>query len=126
MSTRQKTSTKARKTTKAEKKPKKSLTKKAKPEKLKAKKTSPQKAKLQKTKEISKKGEKYIYYFGDRRAEGNGKMKDILGGKGAGLAEMTNVGAPVPPGFTISTQACRLFYRKDIRFPKGLDKEVKK
>src|SRR5882757_3689750 len=50
---------------------------------------------------------KYVYFFGDGRAEGHGKMKDELGGKGAGLAEMTNAGLPVPPGFTIQTEACR-------------------
>src|SRR3954453_23091204 len=50
---------------------------------------------------------KYVYFFGDGRAEGHGKMKDALGGKGAGLAEMTNAGLPVPPGFTIQTEACR-------------------
>jgi len=50
---------------------------------------------------------KYVFFFGDGKAEGNGRMKDILGGKGAGLAEMTNAGLPVPPGFTIQTEACR-------------------
>ena len=50
---------------------------------------------------------KYVYFFGGGKAEGNGKMKDVLGGKGAGLAEMTNAGLPVPPGFTIQTEACR-------------------
>src|ERR1035437_9105769 len=50
---------------------------------------------------------KYVYFFGDGKAEGNGGMKDVLGGKGAGLAEMTNAGLPVPPGFTIQTEACR-------------------
>src|ERR1700753_2194699 len=50
---------------------------------------------------------KYVYFFGDGHAEGHGKMKDELGGKGAGLAEMTNAGLPVPPGFTIQTAACR-------------------
>ena len=50
---------------------------------------------------------KYVYFFGDGKAEGNGRMKDVLGGKGAGLAEMTNAGLPVPPGFTIQTEACR-------------------
>src|SRR5215472_11237718 len=54
---------------------------------------------------------KYVYFFGDGRAEGHGKMKDELGGKGAGLAEMTNAGLPVPPGFTIQTEACREFMR---------------
>ena len=50
---------------------------------------------------------KYVYFFGSGHAEGNGRMKDVLGGKGAGLAEMTNAGLPVPPGFTIQTEACR-------------------
>src|SRR3954468_829136 len=50
---------------------------------------------------------KYVYFFGAGAAEGNGKMKDVLGGKGAGLAQMTNAGLPVPPGFTIQTEACR-------------------
>src|SRR5512135_2018431 len=54
---------------------------------------------------------KYVYFFGDGKAEGNGQMKDELGGKGAGLAEMTNAGLPVPPGFTIQTSACREFMR---------------
>src|SRR5260370_25512939 len=51
----------------------------------------------------------YVYFFGGGKAEGNGKMKDELGGKGAGLAEMTNAGLPVPPGFTIQTEACRQY-----------------
>ena len=53
---------------------------------------------------------KYVYFFGGGKAEGNGKMKDELGGKGAGLAEMTNAGVPVPPGFTITTEVCRWYY----------------
>ncbi|HEY3929215.1 MAG TPA: pyruvate, phosphate dikinase [Candidatus Koribacter sp.] len=53
----------------------------------------------------------YVYSFGGGKAEGNGKMKDVLGGKGAGLAEMTNVGLPVPPGFTIQTEACREYMK---------------
>jgi len=52
-----------------------------------------------------------IYFFGGGKADGTGDMKDILGGKGAGLAEMTNAGLPVPPGFTIQTEACREFMR---------------
>src|SRR5437764_10679553 len=55
---------------------------------------------------------KYVYSFGGGKADGNGKMKDDLGGKGAGLAEMTNAGLPVPPGFTIATEACREYMRK--------------
>ena len=54
---------------------------------------------------------KHVYFFGGGKAEGNGKMKDVLGGKGAGLAEMTNAGLPVPPGFTIQTEACREYMR---------------
>ena len=54
----------------------------------------------------------YAYFFGGGKAEGNGKMKDELGGKGAGLAEMTNAGLPVPPGFTIQTEACREYMRR--------------
>ena len=57
---------------------------------------------------------KYVYSFGGGKAEGNGKMKDTLGGKGAGLAEMTNAGLPVPPGFTIQTEACREYMRGKV------------
>src|ERR1700751_157540 len=59
----------------------------------------------------SKSATKYVYFFGAGKADGNGKMKDVLGGKGAGLAEMTNAGLPVPPGFTIQTEACRDYMR---------------
>src|SRR5579871_5072808 len=59
----------------------------------------------------SKPATKYVYFFGGGKADGNGKMKDDLGGKGAGLAEMTNAGLPVPPGFTIQTEACREYMR---------------
>jgi pyruvate,orthophosphate dikinase len=57
---------------------------------------------------------KHVYFFGGGKADGNGKMKDVLGGKGAGLAEMTNAGLPVPPGFTIQTEACREFMRGKV------------
>lgn len=65
---------------------------------------------------------KFVYLFGGRgtKAEGNAEMKDILGGKGANLAEMTNLGIPVPPGFTISTEMCRIYYETN-----GLPKELK-
>ena len=63
------------------------------------------------TKESKKSTTKYVYFFGGGKADGNGKMKDVLGGKGAGLAEMTNAGLPVPPGFTIQTEACREYMR---------------
>jgi len=67
----------------------------------------------------SKSDIKYVYFFGGGKADGNGKMKDVLGGKGAGLAEMTNAGLPVPPGFTIQTEACREYMRHG-----GVSKEV--
>jgi pyruvate,orthophosphate dikinase len=63
-------------------------------------------------KPASKTSTKYVYSFGGGKADGNGKMKDVLGGKGAGLAEMTNAGLPVPPGFTIQTEACREYMRR--------------
>ncbi len=66
--------------------------------------------KTQETKK-SPTGTKYVYFFGGGKADGDGKMKDVLGGKGAGLAEMTNAGLPVPPGFTIQTEACREYMR---------------
>jgi pyruvate,orthophosphate dikinase len=59
----------------------------------------------------------YVYFFGDGSAEGNGGMKDVLGGKGAGLAEMTNAGVPVPPGFTITTGVCRHYYANGRTLP---------
>jgi pyruvate, orthophosphate dikinase len=68
--------------------------------------------------------QKYVYYFGEGHAEGNAKMKDILGGKGAGLAEMTNIGVPVPPGFTISTDVCTYFYDHGKKYPAELKKSV--
>jgi pyruvate,orthophosphate dikinase len=63
---------------------------------------------------------KYVYYFGDAKAEGSGNMKDLLGGKGAGLAEMTNLKISVPPGFTISTEACVEYYRRGKGYPPGM------
>src|SRR5581483_1281685 len=68
---------------------------------------------------------KYVYFFGAGKAEGNASMKDLLGGKGAGLAEMTNAGLPVPPGFTISTVACNEYYNNNQSLPPGLWDEVK-
>jgi pyruvate, orthophosphate dikinase len=68
--------------------------------------------------------EKYVYFFGDGKAEGSGKMKNLLGGKGANLAEMTSIGLPVPAGFTITTEVCTEFYRNNRQYPAGLEKEV--
>ncbi|HEY7098570.1 MAG TPA: pyruvate, phosphate dikinase [Terriglobales bacterium] len=70
-----------------------------------------------------KSGTKYVYFFGGGKADGNGKMKDDLGGKGAGLAEMTNAGLPVPPGFTIQTEACRQ-YMRDSRVSSEVDRQM--
>jgi pyruvate,orthophosphate dikinase len=67
---------------------------------------------------------KYVYYFGGGTAAGNKDMKEILGGKGAGLAEMTNLGIPVPAGFTISTEVCSYFYEHAGAYPPGLREEV--
>jgi len=67
---------------------------------------------------------KQVYFFGSGRAEGNAKMREILGGKGANLAEMTNLGVPVPPGFTISTRVCGEYYKSGGKWPKGLAQEV--
>src|SRR5438067_4266168 len=66
----------------------------------------------------------YVYFFGGGKAEGKGDMKDTLGGKGAGLAEMTNAGLPVPPGFTISTDVCNIYYDQNGRIPAGIDREI--
>src|SRR5437762_10751305 len=68
---------------------------------------------------------KRIYFFGGGKAEGNKDMKNLLGGKGANLAEMTNIGVPVPPGFTITTDVCLEFYRNGRKLPRGLDDEVR-
>ncbi len=69
---------------------------------------------------------KYYYYFGGGKADGNGQMKDLLGGKGAGLAEMTNAGIPVPPGFTITTEVCTLYYENNLAVPDEIDRELEK
>lgn len=69
--------------------------------------------------------EKYIYFFGEGKAEGTGDMKDLLGGKGAGLAEMTNLGVNVPPGFTITTRVCTLFSKSGEKVPEFLAAEQK-
>jgi pyruvate,orthophosphate dikinase len=70
------------------------------------------------------KSKKYVYFFGDGKADGNRNMKDLLGGKGAGLAEMTNAGLPVPPGFTISTEVCNIYYQEKQKIPGAIDREI--
>ena len=67
---------------------------------------------------------KFVYFFGNGKAEGDASMKDGLGGKGANLAEMTNLGIPVPPGFTISTEVCKLYYENGKKYPDSLEGEV--
>ena len=67
---------------------------------------------------------KWVYFFGAGKAEGDGSWRDLLGGKGAGLAEMTKIGLPVPAGFTISTEACDYYYKQDKQFPPELQKQV--
>src|SRR6476660_5292999 len=67
---------------------------------------------------------KHVYFFGGGKADGNRNMKDLLGGKGSGLAEMTNAGLPVPPGFTISTEVCNIYYEQNKKIPGGIDKEI--
>src|SRR6476661_11052255 len=67
-----------------------------------------------------KAAKRYIYAFGGGHAEGDASMRGELGGKGAGLAEMTNAGLPVPAGFTITTEACRAFYANGEKFPPGM------
>ena len=68
--------------------------------------------------------EKFVYYFGKKKAEGDAKMKNLLGGKGANLSEMVKIGIPVPPGFTISTEVCKYYYEHGNKYPESLENEV--
>src|SRR3990167_792339 len=81
------------------------------------------KPQIKKSKKSSK---KYVYFFGKGQADGNAQMKQLLGGKGANLAEMTRLGIPVPAGFTITTEACALFYELGKKWPQGLETEIDK
>jgi len=83
--------------------------------------TAPNKAKKPSS---SSKARKYVYFFGNGKADGNRHMKDLLGGKGSGLAEMTNAGLPVPPGFTISTEVCNIYYKEKAKIPAAIDREI--
>src|ERR1700741_5505280 len=67
---------------------------------------------------------KMMYYFGRTCTEGKGEQKELLGGKGANLAEMTSIGLPVPPGFTITTEVCDLYYKSGKKLPAGLLEDV--
>ena len=81
---------------------------------------------MAKSKKTTKKAKrtKYVYFFGGGKSEGDAKMKELLGGKGANLAEMSSIGLPVPPGFTLTTECCDQFYQQGEKWPKGLDAEV--
>ncbi len=70
------------------------------------------------------KAKKYVYLFGNKKADGDGSMKPLLGGKGANLAEMTRIGLPVPPGFTITTEVCTYFYENKHSYPKELQAQI--
>jgi pyruvate,orthophosphate dikinase len=114
----------------AKKKSKKNKSEKA-SKKLASKKSTPKKAskKAAKTSKASVKAPtsgkgKYVYFFGSGRADGNGKMKELLGGKGANLAEMTRIGLPVPAGFTITTEVCTYFYDHKRTYPPVLNKQI--
>ena len=71
---------------------------------------------------LAKEAKKYVYSF----REGNGKDKKLLGGKGAGLCEMTQIGLPVPPGFVITTETCLEYFESGFKFPKGLTEQVRR
>src|SRR5579864_6694001 len=66
----------------------------------------------------------YVYSFGNGKADGDGKMKDVLGGKGAGLAEMSRAGVPVPPGFTISTEVCTIYFENNNQVPDEINRQI--
>ena len=85
---------------------------------------APVKAKKATAKEESTKRVRYVYYFGNGKADGDGKMKPLLGGKGANLHEMTRIGLPVPPGFTITTEVCTYFYENRKGYPSELSDQV--
>src|SRR6476620_9907874 len=72
----------------------------------------------------AKKAAKYVYLFGNKKADGDGSMKPLLGGKGANLAEMTRIGLPVPPGFTITTEVCTYYYAHKRTYPKELQSQM--
>src|SRR5512138_666877 len=74
---------------------------------------------------MASKAKKYVYLFGNKKADGDGSMKPLLGGKGANLAEMTRIGLPVPPGFTITTEVCTYYYEHKRTYPKELWPTVK-
>src|SRR5512145_2807385 len=75
---------------------------------------------------MASKATKYVYLFGNKKADGDGSMKPLLGGKGANLAEMTRIGLPVPPGFTITTEVCTYYYQNRRSYPVELQAQIEK
>ena len=88
------------------------------------KKSARAKAPAERAKVAKPKSTKYVYFFGGGKADGDRTMKDLLGGKGSGLAEMTNAGLPVPPGFTITTAACNLYYELGRKVPAEVEQQM--
>ena len=74
---------------------------------------------------MSTENKKWIYSYGDGKAEGNATMRNLLGGKGVGLHDMSSIGLPVPPGFTITTEVCTYYYEHNHTYPATLDADVK-
>jgi len=114
-----------KKATKSKKAAIRKMTKKTTAKKSSVKK-NPAKSTPKSTQKKVAKGNKYYYYFGGGKADGTAAMKDLLGGKGANLAEMTNAGVKVPPGFTITTEVCALYYENNMEIPKAIDKDTEK
>ncbi len=100
----------------------KKVTKKTAPKRA-AKKAPARKASA---KSVAPKSVKYVYAFGGGRADGSAKQKNLLGGKGANLAEMASLGLPVPPGFSISTELCTYYYGNGRQYPETLDGQVRR
>lgn len=123
---KKKTKKDAKKTAKPGKKSMKEATPKTKAKtatsKSKAEKSNAKASKDKSAKQLLK--HKPYYFFGAGKADGDAGMRDLLGGKGAGLAEMSRIGVPVPPGFTITTEVCTLFYESDLKIPADIDKEL--
>ena len=94
------------------------------PTKTKAVKLPPARAKI--SANGSGKNVKYVYTWGANKADGDGSMKPLLGGKGANLAEMTRIGLPVPPGYTVTTEVCTYFYANKKTYPPELEAQVEK
>src|SRR5438128_68397 len=84
----------------------------------------PKSVKSTKSRTRNPKSRKHGYFFGNGKADGNRNMKDLLGGKGSGLAEMTNAGLPVPPGCTVSTEVCNIYYQQKGKIPAAIDREI--